>query len=79
MLYFTLLCGVYTELGIYILSGVKTLVLDFANREYLSSAELRVLLAAQKVINKQGEIIILNVNETIVDIFVITGFPDILT
>lgn len=61
------------------ISGVETLVLDFANLEYLSSAGLRVLLAAQKVMNKQGEMIIRNVNETIAEIFEITGFSDILT
>ena len=60
------------------ISGVETLVLDFANLEYLSSAGLRVLLAAQKVMNKQGEMIIRNVNETIAEIFEITGFSDIL-
>ena len=61
------------------INGVETLVLDFANLEYLSSAGLRVLLAAQKVMNKQGEMIIRNVNETIAEIFEITGFSDILT
>ena len=61
------------------ISGVETLVLDFTNLEYLSSAGLRVLLAAQKVMNKQGEMIIRNVNETIAEIFEITGFSDILT
>ena len=61
------------------ISGVETLVLDFANLEYLSSAGLRVLLAAQKVMNKQGEMIIRNINETIAEIFEITGFSDILT
>lgn len=61
------------------ISGVETLVLDFANLEYLSSAGLRVLLTAQKVMNKQGEMIIRNVNETIAEIFEITGFSDILT
>ena len=61
------------------ISGVETLVLDFANLEYLSSAGLRVLLAAQKVMNKQGEMIIRNVNETINEIFEVTGFIDILT
>lgn len=60
------------------ISGVETLVLDFANLEYLSSAGLRVLLAAHKVMNKQGEMIIRNVNETIAEIFEITGFSDIL-
>lgn len=61
------------------ISGVETLVLDFANLEYLSSAGLRVLLAAQKVMKKQGEMIIRNVNETIAEIFEVTGFSDILT
>ena len=61
------------------IGGVEKLVLDFANLEYLSSAGLRVLLAAQKVMNKQGEMIIKNVNETINEIFEVTGFIDILT
>lgn len=59
--------------------GVTKLVFDFAELEYLSSAGLRVLLAAQKVMNKQGKMIIRNVNETIADIFEVTGFSDILT
>ena len=59
--------------------GVEKLVLDFAALEYLSSAGLRVLLAAQKTMNKQGEMIIKNVNETITEIFEVTGFIDILT
>ena len=59
--------------------GVEKLVLDFAELEYLSSAGLRVLLAAQKVMNKQGEMIIKNVNDTINEIFEVTGFIDILT
>ena len=61
------------------IAGVTKLVLDFAALEYLSSAGLRVLLAAQKVMNKQGEMIIRNVNETINEIFEVTGFIDILT
>ena len=60
-------------------NGVEKLVLDFTALEYLSSAGLRVLLAAQKVMNKQGEMIIKNVNETINEIFEVTGFIDILT
>ena len=60
-------------------AGVEKLTLDFAGLEYLSSAGLRVLLAAQKVMNKQGEMIIKNVNDTINEIFEITGFIDILT
>ena len=61
------------------INGVEKLVLDFAALEYLSSAGLRVILAAQKVMNKQGEMIIKNVNETINEIFEVTGFIDILT
>ena len=61
------------------ISGVKKLVLNFAALEYLSSAGLRVLLAAQKVMNKQGEMIVKHVNETIAEIFEVTGFSDILT
>ena len=61
------------------LDGVEKLVLDFAALEYLSSAGLRVLLAAQKAMNKQGEMIIRNVNDTINEIFEVTGFIDILT
>lgn len=60
-------------------AGVEKLVLDFEALEYLSSAGLRVLLGAQKTMNKQGEMIIRNVNETIDEIFEITGFADVLT
>ncbi|MDE6730899.1 MAG: STAS domain-containing protein, partial [Oscillospiraceae bacterium] len=55
------------------------LILDFAKLEYLSSAGLRVLLAAQKVMNKQGRMVIRNVNDVIAEIFEVTGFVDILT
>ena len=61
------------------IDGVEKLVLDFASLEYLSSAGLRILLASQKAMNKQGEMIIKNVNSTINDIFEVTGFIDILT
>lgn len=61
------------------MDGVTELVLDFAKLEYISSAGLRVLLATQKVMNKQGSMVIKNVNEVIMDIFQITGFIDILT
>ena len=61
------------------LAGIEKLVLDFTALEYLSSAGLRVLLSAQKTMNKQGEMIIKNVNETITEIFEVTGFIDILT
>ncbi|WP_297212907.1 STAS domain-containing protein [uncultured Flavonifractor sp.] len=61
------------------LSGVTHLVLDFSQLEYLSSAGLRVLLAAQKLMNKQGDMVIRRANATIVEIFEVTGFLDILT
>lgn len=61
------------------LAGVKELVLDFAKLEYVSSAGLRVLLASQKAMNAQGKMLIKNVNETIMEVFEITGFADILT
>ncbi len=61
------------------IAGVTNLEMDFAGLEYLSSAGLRVLLAAQKTMNKQGEMVIHNVNETINEVFEITGFIDILT
>ncbi len=55
------------------------LVLDCAELEYVSSAGLRVILAAQKAMNKQGKMVIKNVNDTIMEVFEITGFIDILT
>lgn len=61
------------------ISGVEKLIFDFTELEYLSSAGLRVLLAAQKVMNKQGEMVVRNVNDTIAEIFEVTGFADILT
>jgi anti-sigma B factor antagonist len=61
------------------ISGVKKLVLDFTALDYISSAGLRVLLSSQKIMNKQGEMIIKNVNETINEIFELTGFIDILS
>ena len=61
------------------MSGVTKLVLDFASLEYLSSAGLRVLLQAQKTMNKQGEMVVRNINETISEIFEVTGFSDVLT
>ena len=61
------------------IAGVEKLVLDFCELDYLSSAGLRVLLQAQKTMNKQGEMIVRNVNETVEEIFDVTGFSDVLT
>ena len=61
------------------LDSVSELTLDFSGLDYISSAGLRVLLAAQKTMNKQGSMKLKNVNETIMEIFEVTGFSDILT
>ena len=61
------------------IAGVTALVLDFAALEYISSAGLRVLLSAQKTMNKQGSMTVKNVCDDIRDVFDITGFSDILT
>lgn len=55
------------------------LILDFTKLEYLSSAGLRVLLAAQKIMNKHGKMVIRGVNDVISEVFEVTGFADILT
>ncbi|MBO4831782.1 MAG: STAS domain-containing protein [Oscillospiraceae bacterium] len=61
------------------LDGVTELNLDFAGLEYISSAGLRVLLSAQKIMNKQGKMKLTNVKDQIMEIFEVTGFSDILT
>ncbi len=61
------------------IDGIDELVLDFTELNYISSAGLRVLLSLQKVMNKQGSMTVKNVNETVSDIFEVTGFSDILT
>lgn len=60
------------------LEGVTALIFDFEKLAYISSAGLRVLLSAQKIMNKQGEMTIKNANEDIKEIFDVTGFVDIL-
>lgn len=61
------------------ISGVKDLVFDFEALEYISSAGLRVLLSTQKIMNNQGSMVVRNVNDTIMEVFEITGFADVLT
>ena len=61
------------------LDGVSDLTFDFSALDYISSAGLRVLLAAQKSMNKQGEMKVTGVSEIIMEIFDVTGFTDILT
>ena len=60
------------------LNGVKSLVFDFKELDYLSSAGLRILLVAQKVMNKQGTLLSRNVNKSVMEVFEITGFNNIL-
>lgn len=61
------------------LDSIEELVLNFEKIEYISSAGLRVLLVAQKTMTKQGKMKVTNVNESIMEIFDVTGFSDILT
>lgn len=61
------------------IQDVSELCFDFTALEYISSAGLRVLLGAQKLMNKQGSMTVCNVNEEIMEVFEITGFSDILT
>ncbi len=59
-------------------ADVTLLIMDFEKLDYISSAGLRVLLSAQKVMNKQGTMKIIHVSDAINDIFEVTGFSDIL-
>lgn len=61
------------------LEGVSDLTLDLEKLDYISSAGLRVLLMAQKTMNKQGSMKVTGVNDTIMEIFDVTGFAEILT
>lgn len=61
------------------LDGITELVLDLEKLEYISSAGLRVILSAQKIMNKQGEMRLTGVTEPVREVFDITGFSDILT
>ena len=61
------------------LDGIENLTFDLKELEYISSAGLRVLLSAQKVMNKQGNMVVKNASEEINEIFEVTGFSDILT
>lgn len=61
------------------LDGITELCFDFEKLEYISSAGLRVLLAAQKIMNKQGTMKVIHAGEAIMEIFEVTGFTDVLT
>ena len=61
------------------LDGVTELNFDLEKLDYISSAGLRVLLSAQKTMNRQGTMTVRNAGPTIMEIFEVTGFTDILT
>lgn len=61
------------------MDGVTELILDFGKLEYISSAGLRVLLSAHKVMGRKGGMKVTNVNEIVNEVFEVTGFSDILT
>lgn len=61
------------------LDNVTSLFIDFSSLEYISSAGLRVILMAQKIMNTKGTMVIKGANDDIKEIFEITGFSDILT
>ena len=58
--------------------GVAELFIDLKALDYVSSAGLRVLLSAQKIMNKQGEMTVRNVNDDVMEVFEVTGFVDLL-
>lgn len=60
------------------LGDIKALVVDLEKLEYISSAGLRVMLMAQKLMNSKGEMKVINVCEAVKEVFDITGFADIL-
>ena len=61
------------------IGGVESLILDLAELEYTSSAGLRIILMAQKIMNKQGKMIVKNVNDSVMEVFDITGMADFMT
>ena len=61
------------------LDGVTELIMDFEKLDYISSAGLRVLLSAQKVMSKQGSMKDIHVSDLVMEVFEVTGFTDILT
>ena len=61
-----------------IIEGVTELVLDMGKVEYISSAGLRVILKLQKLMHHQGKMKLVSVNESVMEVFEITGFSDIL-
>ena len=67
-----------SELRPALADGVAELTIDLADLDYVSSAGLRVLLSAQKIMNRQGEMTVRNVNDDVMEVFEVTGFVDLL-
>ena len=61
------------------LEGITELTLDLSDLEYISSAGLRILLATQKTMLKQGAMKLTGVQEAVMEVFEVTGFSEILT
>ena len=66
-----------SELRPALKDGVTELIIDLKALDYVSSAGLRVLLSAQKIMNKQGEMAVRNVNDDVMEVFEVTGFVDL--
>ena len=60
------------------IENITELLLNLKNLEYISSAGLRVILSAQKIMNKQGKMKIINANDNVKEVFDMTGCLDIL-
>ena len=67
------------DMEVKALNGVESLVFDLEKLEYISSAGFRILLSAQKKMNKQGDMVVKNVRKDIYELFEVSGFNEILT
>ena len=61
------------------LDSADSLIFDMSKLDYISSAGLRVLLSAQKIMSRKGGMKVTHVNEIVQEVFEVTGFSDILT
>lgn len=61
------------------LDNVTELIMDFEKLEYISSAGLRVVLGTQKIMNKQGTMVVKNANDMVKEVFDLTGLADVIT
>ncbi|MBR0282369.1 MAG: STAS domain-containing protein [Oscillibacter sp.] len=58
--------------------GVKNLAIDLKELDYVSSAGLRVLLSTRKIMDRQGDMVVRNANEAVMEVFKVTGFTSLL-